>query len=164
MCQAMIICSSIVVNLVVSDSKFRAIVIFRVFYLVLNPPQIMQPLDKTKRVLTWLGIFPLNEFSSKREKVAVIVVTLVTFATSLASSVASLLFFMEFWKIDPKDSLFAACGVVAFCSICYILITVFFLRRQISAIFDELLVIYDASKYVLYALEVPLCMILLQFR
>lgn len=106
----------------------------------------MELLMRTKWVLTWLSIFPLDEFSSKWKMVAVIMVTLVTFATSLASFIANLLFFGKFWKINPIDSLFAACAADSFCSTTYVLVAAFFLRHQFSAIFDELSAIYDASK------------------
>lgn len=106
----------------------------------------MELLVKTKWVLTWLGMFPLDTCSSKQKIIAVVLAALTVLTISSAGSAAHLAFFQKFWTTNPKDSLFAACGVVTFGSNSYVLMVAFSLRHKISAIFDGLSKIYDDSK------------------
>lgn len=106
----------------------------------------MEILVKTKWVLTWLAMLPLDKFSSKRKMVAVVLAALAASTISLTCFAAHLAFILKFLKARPTDALFAACGLVAFGSNSYILIAPFFLRHEIRAIFDRLSMIYDASK------------------
>lgn len=100
-----------------------------------------------KQMLIWLCICPSAKFTSKSKKIAHIIFAAMIFTGHMGGTISHLAFFLKFRSTDLEGAVFSFMGAGAFSGILYVTMTVFLLRYQICAIFDELSIIYSARKY-----------------
>lgn len=105
----------------------------------------MKPLKTNQQVLTWLCICE-NETSTKLEKFAHVSFSVFVSVFLSWGDLSSMMFFIKFAAIDLEESLYALFQVAGLSGMAYLIFVVPFSRRAISATFDSLSKIYDASK------------------
>lgn len=106
----------------------------------------MQPLTTCRRVLTWLGVCPISGNVSKFERFDPIVVSFLIISSVSVALVASMVFFVKFLSVDLEKSLQTLLQIAGALSILYSFIVLYISRNKISAVFDHLKQIFDASK------------------
>lgn len=103
----------------------------------------MALLETPKLIFTLQCVYPATKSTSKWKKIEYISFALAIFSGNFLGMITHLGYALKFNTIDFEGSIFASTGVVAFSGVTYVIITVFVLRKQISAILDNLLLIYD---------------------
>lgn len=107
----------------------------------------MNPLKTPKRIFTVFYIYPAKESTSQWKKAAYITFGAIVLTGNFSATAAHLAYLLEHMSTDPKGSIFAFMGVSAYLCVTYVAITIFVLRKQITAILDKLSAIYDAREY-----------------
>lgn len=109
----------------------------------------MKPLPKYREILMWFCIYPAHENVTNHQKmlhIAFIVFINGTFLCFIASSIT---YFLENISTDVEKSLFALLEVAGIAGGLHKFSVAFILRKKITAMFERLSEICDASKYFL---------------
>lgn len=107
----------------------------------------MKPLETPKRTFTIFHIYPATESASPLIKTIYATFAVMVFASNISAVLAHLAYLLVHVSTDAKGSIFAFMGVAAYVGVSYISMTVFILRKQISAVIDKLAAIYNAREY-----------------
>lgn len=116
----------------------------------------MKPLAKYQRVLTWLCLLPAEEGTGRRQKVVYFLFSVNMFATIFVCALSNILYFLKFVSNDLESALFPLYIFIGCFGLIYMLISAILFRPQMSVLFEKLLKIYDASKYLLKLYETNL--------
>lgn len=106
----------------------------------------MEPLSTNQRVLRWLCICPATKNTSESIKWARVLFSWTIFTLNLFAFVLPVLFFVKFISTDLESCLYALFQIPTTGNIVYMTIIAFFLRHKITAVFENLSIIYAASK------------------
>lgn len=106
----------------------------------------MKPLETNKKVLTWLSICPLDKNANWNQKLVRIAFSFVFIGNQVVAFAGSLTFFLKYVSVDLEQCLYALFQLAAEVSVMYMLTIAFVQRYKITALFDNLSKIYDASK------------------
>lgn len=106
----------------------------------------MVPLRTNRRVLTWYCVYPAEEGTSMRMKLAYILLPIAVPAINVLASGISLYSFFHLVHTDLEASLFCLLQVLGESSILYIVVVIIFYRREITEIVDNLTKIYEKRK------------------
>lgn len=109
---------------------------------------IMTPLKTTKRVLTWLCVYPTDKLTSKWKKMGFFMFSLICFVLNLNGLAASAAYFLKYVSDDLESALYALFQTDSLTAIAYTHILLLLSRREIIAIFENLFKIYDARNYI----------------
>lgn len=107
----------------------------------------MEILSTTKRIMTWLCMYPANKLSSSRDKILYKVCGVTIFVINSCSLAVCIAFIWKNVATDLLASLFAFLGAVTFGSSLYAIPIAIFHRYQAHAIFEQLAAIYENSKF-----------------
>lgn len=107
----------------------------------------MQPLETTRRMMTWLCMHPADESTTPQQKLAYVTHTLVILFFHLVSFVASFVFFVKYVSIDFNGAIFAFMIGIGELGLIYFLIAAVLMRHQIESIFSSLSTIYESSEF-----------------
>lgn len=110
----------------------------------------MQPLETTKRVLTWICVYPdANESSNTPlwKAAARIVIVTMLFSVTLCCLAACMTYVIINISTNLDDCLLTFMVFIGFSGAMYTMIVAFFVRSQVPPIFDRLSSIYDDRKY-----------------
>lgn len=121
--------------------------VFSTVPLSVNHSDRMEPLETPKCIFTLQCVYPAAKSTTKWKRIGYISFALMIFCGTFFGTVAHLAYLLKFSKIDFKGSIFACSGIIVFSGVMYIIVTIFVLRNQISAIFDNLVSIYDTCEY-----------------
>lgn len=102
-----------------------------------------RPLEMSRRILTWIGVFPVER---KWQKLAQITLNLTLFVLVSVVSVGSAVCYLKFVSTDLEKSLYALAQIVAFTSAAYSIIVTYFIRHRFQPIFDGLYEICQTCK------------------
>ena len=121
----------------------------------------MIPLRTTRLMLTWLGMFQ-DENLASWQKFASALLSLICFILIAIQIASSVIFVTEFLFIDLERSLMAISQVLVFSPVLYMLLVTLVLRSKITALIEEITMIFNSgmdSFYVLICslLSVSLC-------
>lgn len=105
----------------------------------------MQPLEKNRRKLIWLGIYPADK-ATRLEKFLYAIHAVAVFSLTFAVFSASLMFFIKFLSIDLETVLFGIWQINVFITVLSMFVIMFFLRQKLKMAFGTLSYIYSASK------------------
>lgn len=106
----------------------------------------MEPMATSRKVLTWIYLYPVNGNTSSANKTAYKWFLLSIFAflsSGLAFSIACL---FKYWSIDLEKSLYSPIQIGPTLSTVYSLFIAFLLRNRILTMFHNLSKIYEKSK------------------
>lgn len=106
----------------------------------------MRPLATNHRVLTWLCLCPAAKNTTRWVQFSYILFTVTTFLLVIIEQISSIVYFFTFVRSDLEIALNSIFQIFTGFGLLYMLIAMFFLRDQISAIFIKLSDIYKASK------------------
>lgn len=108
----------------------------------------MKPLDTYRRCLIWLCVYPADESSTKRQKIAYAAFTVTIVTLQFCVFVGSLVFCWKFFSVDLKACMLAFMAIsVIFGSIYMIIIGIRVIRDNILVLFEDLSNIYNNSEY-----------------
>lgn len=107
----------------------------------------MDPLKTTKQVLTWLCVYPTDQFTSEWKKMGFVIFSLVCFVLNLNGLAASAAYFLTYVSDDLESALYALFQTDSLTAIAFTHILILLSRREIVAIFENLSKIYDARNY-----------------
>lgn len=107
----------------------------------------MKSLETPKRIFTMFYIYPAAKSTSKWTKMTYTMFAVIILTSNFSAMISHLVYLSKLSLNDVKDSIFAFMGVSAYACVTYITATVFILRKQITAILDQLSAIYDAREY-----------------
>lgn len=106
----------------------------------------IRPLHTTRRVLTWLCLYPADKNTSKLTKLAYIIVSSIVFTTCLYCSASSIVYFMKYVSTDSEEALYALILCIGVLPLIIAILIAFALRHKITVIFEKLTNIYDERK------------------
>lgn len=106
----------------------------------------MKPLETSRRVLMWLCGFPPDESAGKWLKIAYVIFTSSIVMDHLLSLIAGAIFIHKNVSSNFEDTLFSLFHTVGSLSMLYQSVVIVFMRRNLTAIFEELSRIYNESK------------------
>lgn len=106
----------------------------------------MEPLPTSRRVLTWLCIYPANETTSAQKKLVFAAYSLLVILALVAADVSSWMFYLKFVSVDLETSLMADFQIFGFAMELYIFPVMLLSRLKVKSTFESLAEIYDASK------------------
>lgn len=106
----------------------------------------MEPLKINQQVLTWLCIFPANEATSKRKKLAYIGLALTTVVSMSIITLGSMVFFVKYVLTDLESALYALFQIFDCGGFLYACLVFYLSRHRIPSIFVNLAEIYRSSK------------------
>lgn len=106
----------------------------------------MKPLVTNRRMLTWLCLYPNEETSTNRKKIARIVFSVANFIFVLSFFASSVAYLVEFVSIDLRHSLYALLQIFGGATVLYILVIAFHLRHKFPALRENLSQIYQECK------------------
>lgn len=106
----------------------------------------MNPLVTNKKVLTWLCLCPAEKSTKWSWKLIYAIFALTIFTGNLCAFVVSVVYFMQFVSTDLEGCLYALYQIGAFSALIYMTMTAFYLRHEISALFESLSEIYHMCK------------------
>lgn len=104
-------------------------------------------LQSIKQSLIWLCAYPAYNSATKRERLSHVAFASTIFVAILFQFIC---YFNYFWKNLSDDlvgSLFACLGIAAIGSLIYTSIIAVYLKYKMKTIFDNLSMIYEASKF-----------------
>lgn len=112
------------------------------------PRKTMEPMATSKKVLTWIYLYPVNENTDdtkkKRKVQRNFLLSIFAFLSSgLSFSIACL---FKYWSIDLKKSLYSPIQIGPTLSTVYSLFIALMLRNRIRTMFNNLSKIYEKSK------------------
>lgn len=119
----------------------------QIIVLTVSPKAIMKPLLMNQRVLTWLCMLPMDEASTKTEKLGCIAFAIGVTLIIYSGFLASLIFFLKFVSSDLEESLYALFQVVGMFSTANAIVVAILMRHKIPSIFTNLSKIYDERKF-----------------
>ena len=106
----------------------------------------MKPLVINRRMLTWVCGCPLEEGTTKVEKIIQIVVGLVILTMTFGQLYLHLFHFFKLVAIDLEEALYTFYLFSAWFPLLNGIVSAFISRNKISIMFGKLSEIYDASK------------------
>lgn len=106
----------------------------------------MKPLMTNRQMLTWLGFYPVDENTSKREGFGYVIFGVVVFAMIVCTCAASIAYFQKISAINLGEALYAVLQVIGTLHIMYLMVFTFLQRHKIVAIFEKLSEIYSERK------------------
>lgn len=106
----------------------------------------IQPLAATRRLLTWLSMYPANVSATRRKKSAYICHTLAVLIISLVSITISSANCVKRISINFDGAVFAFMVTIAEFGMIYFMIITILQRHQIDCIFTDLSIIYKNSE------------------
>lgn len=98
----------------------------------------MKPLQKTKEVLMWLSVFPIDQNGTIKKKTLCITFTTVTIACTLINLLVSFSFAQKFILVDFVSTLYAMLQATCYEAILYSIEITFLTRHQIVVMFEQL--------------------------
>lgn len=107
----------------------------------------MKPLKTPKKIFTLFYIYPDSKSMSKWKGIAHTIPGAIVLVGNFSAMVAHLAYLLGHISTDAKGSIFAFMGASAYACVSYITLSIFILRKQITAILDKLSAIYDAREY-----------------
>lgn len=107
----------------------------------------MIPLKTNRHVLTWLCVFPPEEGTTKKKRIAHVVFSLTIFGINAGSFFVSLAYFMKYMSIDLEQSIFAIVQMLGEVNMTYISVITFILRDEVSATYKSLSKIYKEREF-----------------
>lgn len=107
----------------------------------------MEPLKTPKKIFTMFHIYPASKSTSKRKRMAYMILGAAVLIGNFCAMLAHLTYLLQHMSIDANGSIFAFMGVSAFGCVTYVTMTIYILRKQITAILNKLSQIYDAREY-----------------
>lgn len=107
----------------------------------------MTPLATNQRVLTWIGISPVNEMANKRDRILANVSPIVFIAVLVGAIIGSAVYFVKNVSVDMTSSLFAFFTFSALIATVYTFLTALVIRHKILVIFVKLSDFYKACMY-----------------
>lgn len=107
----------------------------------------MKPLPTNKRVLTWLGIFPVSETAKRREKILFIVSPIAFITVLFIAIIGSAVFIVNNLSINMTATIYAFFDISSLIATAYMLLVGLVLRRKIKDIFTKLSGFYEDRKY-----------------
>lgn len=110
-------------------------------------PGKMDVLTTNKKVLTWLSLYKVEENTSNWERIGYILVALMVFLSNFCNLVSSVSFFVGNFSSNLEDALYSCTQINAYLAATYMMIIAFIDRFEISSMLDELLIIYEKSKF-----------------
>lgn len=108
----------------------------------------MQPLATTRKLMMWLCMCPVDETTTRRQRIAYIAHTLAILIICVISITTGLAYCIKFISIDFDGAVFGFMAGIAEFGIIYVLIAAVQMRYQIELIFTGLLRIYKSSKMI----------------
>lgn len=112
----------------------------------------MKPMPTTQRMLTWFYLLE-DRNSTWWQKFAYIAFNLLHLAFFVVHVLGNMIFASKFLSIDLERSLYAICQFFCYGPLIYMLIVAFMSRHEITALFEELTMIYDASMCFIFNLK-----------
>lgn len=106
----------------------------------------MNPLIIDQQVLSWFCVCLTSDTKSVGSRIASITFSFSCLIANACAVAASATFFAKFVSIDLEESLYALFQITAYSQVVYIYIMAFILRHKVTAIFGNLLKIYNTSK------------------
>lgn len=106
----------------------------------------MEPLTTTKRILTSICMMPDKEPVDTKKIVARFVFVVMLFLVTLFAVSAYITFVVENIKTDLEDALLTFMAFITCSGLIYMMIVSFFIRHHIPSVFQQLTIIYNASK------------------
>lgn len=106
----------------------------------------MIPLSTNQSVLTWLCVHSIDATISKPKKLLYIIFTLSCLTIEVSALAASFVYFTKTVSSDFNESLHALFQIVAISGVIYTFVVALLMRCKISAYFETLKHICDASK------------------
>lgn len=103
----------------------------------------MNPLVMNRRVLTWLCVLPLDEVTTRKEKLTYIALSIGVILTIFSGLIGSVIFFLKFVSTDLEESLYALFQISALFSTANAIVVTAFTRHRIPAMFVNLMGIYE---------------------
>lgn len=110
-----------------------------------------KPLEMSRRLLTWLYLYPSTETSGNQKSVTCFAFTIAVYVATMSFLVSSMAFFMKFVSTDLEESLYALFQIGGFSNTAYVITFAYFSHRRIAAIVDELTAIYNTCKNSFFA-------------
>ena len=108
-------------------------------------------LRTTRLILTWFGMLQDENLASWR-KFASALFSLICLILIVILLATSSIFAKEFLLIDLERSLMAISQILAYSPILYMLLVTLVLRRKITALIEEIMMIFNSSMYSFYVL------------
>lgn len=107
----------------------------------------MEPLATTQFILKWICILPNTKpMATWKQVVRNVCIVLQVLVTIFAIS-AYYAFVVEYIKTDLEDALLTSMSFITCCGLMYMMIVAFFTRHRVSAIFQQLSIIYHAGEF-----------------
>lgn len=105
-----------------------------------------RPLATSQKVLTWLCVYPADRNTSFLKKCAYVALYFYVLIGNMSVLISSMVYFATYVSTDFELSLYAVFQIAAYTSSTYLMLLAYTLRYKITAVFDGLARIYDASE------------------
>lgn len=106
----------------------------------------MEPLATSRRVMTWLCMYPADVNTSKMTRILYAVCTFTSGTLIFLSFVASVAFIVRYLSVDLEGCLYAVFQVASQIAVLNAMIVAVFNQNRIAMIFTKLSHIYAASE------------------
>lgn len=115
----------------------------------------MVPLRTSQLMLTWFSLLR-DENSTSWQKLAYALFSLFNLLLTVIQIASSVVFAIEFLTIDLERALYAVAQVLIFSPVLYMSLATLLLRHKITALIEELTMIFNSSMYSFYVLILKL--------
>lgn len=110
----------------------------------------MEPLPTNKRVLTLLGLYPVDGNTCKRN--GYILFGSLIVATTFMGCVASVVYFFKSATVNLETALYALSQTFATCNAIFLMVLAYIQRHKIAALFGKLSEVYNERKKICFIL------------
>lgn len=107
----------------------------------------IEPMVTSRRVLTWLNIYPVEENSSKWQKILYGIILSMDIFILTFFVTANAIFIYKYVTVNFEYSLFAFYLITVEISMVCTVLMAYFIRHKIKNIFTKLMRIFDECKY-----------------
>lgn len=108
----------------------------------------MIPIPTNRKVLTKLGLYPVDKNTSKRDELKHKAIGFLIFALCFCAIVSSAVYFWKFATIDLKQSSYALLQIICHLNAMYLMMFAFLQRQNIEAAIEKLSGIYNERKII----------------
>lgn len=105
----------------------------------------MEPWLTNRRVMTWLSMIPVDESTSKKERIRYVAFTAIVATITSCSLCTSFLLVLFYLPIDFETCVYAIFQVAAEANVLSLLIVALVRRHHIASVFAKLSEIHSAS-------------------